>query len=869
MKPQKLIISGWGPYKDKNSIDFTGFTGRNLFLVTGQTGAGKTTIFDAITYALYGTLSGEIREKGTVRSDFADSDTITFVELYMTHKDEEYHILRNPEYMRPKKRKNGVGELTKEKENATLTLPDGSIIAGAGDVTERMTEILRMDVYQFKQISMIAQGEFSRLIFASPVEKTAIFRELFDTGIYAALQAKLKEKAGDVYKEYMEYHSKMEENVHMLTLEDEAWQQVITQPTLDFEMAERVLKELEGQKEKVLQDLQTADERLEEEVLELQKKITLVRTQNECFAEYERTEQKIEKLKEKKGEITGMGERIAAAEKALSLSYEEKAIEAQQKEWAKILDRLAKTRQNQQQVEKTLQELKPLAEHQAQIERGYLLLQKVEETESESEALRGQKETAEEELCKLKKTYEEQQNQTDRLRREYEDADSRYRRAVVGVAARLVREGEPCPVCGAVEHPSVAVISEDIPDEEGLSRLKKTYDSSALQCNTLFRETLQKKNEVENRTAKLSEMSEQMANFHQQYDALTEIAREFLKKERYHNKDFFDRQIKQYGEAMGMSGEMERRIQEYAQEEKQAKDNLDQQKEAFEEAVLRGGFADIETYHHALLPGDEIEMLRSRIINHQKEEAAATQLCAHLKEQLQGKERVDEQPLQNSFIEKQEEKRNLDLTLRSRNNQLQQIHAGFVGIHEKRVRSDRLAKEYGIRKDLDDLASGNNSKRLVFEQYVLAGYFEQILFTANQRLKTMTDGRYELRRAAQMTDGRRKDNLEITVMDYYTGKERSVRTLSGGETFKASLSLALGLSDCIQARSGGILVETLFIDEGFGALDEESLDQACSTLQSLAEGNRMIGIISHVQELRERIENQIVVVKTNHGSRIR
>ena len=191
------------------------------------------------------------------------------------------------------------------------------------------------------------------------------------------------------------------------------------------------------------------------------------------------------------------------------------------------------------------------------------------------------------------------------------------------------------------------------------------------------------------------------------------------------------------------------------------------------------------------------------------------------------------------------------------------------GIRINRKKAEEIRQEYGIVKDLDDLANGNNARRLVFEQFVLAGYFEQILKAANLRLFKMTDGRYELIRARQVSDGRRKDNLEILVMDYYTGKERSVKTLSGGETFKASLCLALGMSDCIQAENGGLEVETLFIDEGFGALDEESLEQSCMVLQALSGVNRMIGIISHVPELRERIEHQIVIEKKNFGSSVR
>ena len=248
---------------------------------------------------------------------------------------------------------------------------------------------------------------------------------------------------------------------------------------------------------------------------------------------------------------------------------------------------------------------------------------------------------------------------------------------------------------------------------------------------------------------------------------------------------------------------------------------------------------------------------------------AAQELCAHLKEALKGQKRKDLEQTEQDFEEMQRALSDVRKNLQGELTKGQQVERSLSGIRKNRKEAERIRAEYGIVKDLDELANGNNSRRLVFEQYVLAGYFEQILKAANLRLFDMTDGRYELIRAKQVSDGRKKDNLEILVMDYYTGKERSVKTLSGGETFKASLALALGMSDCIQARNGGIRVETLFIDEGFGALDEESLEQSCAVLQSLAGSDRMIGIISHVPELRERIESQIIIEKKNYGSSVR
>ena len=218
MKPEKLTLSGWGPYKDRVEIDFTGLEGRGLFLIAGATGAGKTTIFDAITYALYGDMSGGMRDKNSVRSDFADEDTPTFVELAMRHGGEEYRIVRNPEYMRPKKKKRGKSAFTKEKENAVLYLPDGRIIEGSGEVSRKIQEILVLDYRQFKQISMIAQGEFSKLLTASPTEKIRIFREIFSTSVYDGFAKELKERSGELLRRVMECRNKMDENVHMLKM---------------------------------------------------------------------------------------------------------------------------------------------------------------------------------------------------------------------------------------------------------------------------------------------------------------------------------------------------------------------------------------------------------------------------------------------------------------------------------------------------------------------------------------------------------------------------------------------------------------------------------------------------------------------------
>ena len=308
MKPKVLTLCGWGPYKNENTIDFEGFKERNLFLITGQTGAGKTTVFDAISYALYGTMSGEVREKNSVRSDFADDDTPTYVELTLTHSDNEYTIRRNPEYYRKSKRKGS--DKTKEKETALLIMPDGSKIAGNNDVTEKIIEILGMDVKQFRQISMIAQGDFAKMILASSSEKTTIFRDIFSTGIYASMQAVLHDKANALYKEYMEYCHRMEENVSMLTFDDDLWSQ-LTNPVMNYSGIVDYLKTKLQEEKEEQKSLRKSEADEAEKLQTLQNKETIAAEQNKRFKEEnDISQQRLERIVSQANELAAINKII-------------------------------------------------------------------------------------------------------------------------------------------------------------------------------------------------------------------------------------------------------------------------------------------------------------------------------------------------------------------------------------------------------------------------------------------------------------------------------------------------------------------------------------------------------------------------------
>ncbi len=865
MKPEKLIICGWGPYKEETVIDFTKLN-TSLFLITGQTGAGKTTIFDAIAYALYGMLSGQVREKGSVRSDFADENTKTYVELYMNHKGETYHILRNPEYLRPKKKKSGESAFTKEKENAALTLPDGSIIAGNQDVTRKVEELLGMDGQQFRQISMIAQGEFAKMLLANQKEKTDIFRELFGTGIYAAVQSTLKERSAKLYRDYMNYKNKMDEDVHLLSLEDEVWEAMVSHEQIDFEAVEVYLSEGLTQIRKDIKETSALEREAEEELLHLKEELAKIHQINERFRELKENIKKKQELEEKQDFMGMQGERIRVLQTAKLLSLEEKVVVQKEQAAAEITKRLKLYKQELADCYAVLEELKELDAKKDTIREAYLLMEQIEHGGQFLQEKKNRLSKVNTLLERARKEYTEAQKTADEKRAQYEEADHMYKNAVIGIAARFVEEGKPCPVCGSLSHPKVAEISERVPDEKQLKALKTEMEESQQICSKCFEGALHYQNEEKHLREEFEKAEEELFKIRQKMQCMPEEIQGYCKETA---RTEFEKELTKYLENQSRAEEKQKQMEAVKCEWQQKTEESLEARNGFNQRILQSGFEHMEDYYQALDSLKELPKLEKEYSLYQDALTAVKSLCEHLQEAVKGLETKDEAPVRELFVQKQQYLQSIRTKLQGYHIQADQMERSLNGIRTNRKKAETIRKEYGIVKDLDDLANGNNARRLVFEQFVLAGYFEQILKAANLRLFKMTDGRYELIRARQVSDGRKKDNLEILVMDYYTGKERSVKTLSGGETFKASLALALGMSDCIQAENGGLEVETLFIDEGFGALDEESLEQSCMVLQALSGANRMIGIISHVPELRERIEHQIIIEKKNFGSSVK
>ena len=777
MKPLFLEISGWGPYAGKNQIDFSKFQG-GLFLITGPTGSGKTTIFDGLTYALYGEVSGSIRTKENLRSDFASQKEDTYVILEFTHRNEKYRVERHPKYRRAKRKGSGM---TVKKEDAVLTLPDGTVKAGTSKVNEELARLLSIDYDQFRQISMLAQGEFQRLLIAKSSDRAEVFRSIFHTQIYKRIQALAGEKARALLGEIREITNQMEEAAK-LSGEDPAYEEM--RENKDFPSVIAYLKaDYKEKKQQAAEALINSRHKREEfdskkQIFEQSKTIS---EEAEILASQIRSlEEELVKLKEKRENIRKKKQELYSLRDVMDLKKERLGA------LKEIKDQLERLGQLETEYEKASQK------EFGQIKRTRMAVYQ-EWLEAEEEA------KASSEIFK-------------RLSDEFDQAECEYRRA----DTLRKEEQEPIWRCS----PKMLELKEQKNTAETQWKRKQ--------------EELGEEPEYEEITREEACSAEKLSR-QEEEKCLADIREQLMKAEGQMRA--FREQLKSWGKAEELQEEhlmLSKELEEY----ESGKDRLTAESIESETALSKT---------RTLL-----EERRADFEEKQKQQA----------ELERGKvSRGELEKLEEEIKKTEEEREQLAVLVHQRQRAL-------CSLKEKQKKREKLEESYGIVGDVDRLLSGNNALRLTFEQFILITYFRDILKAANIRFLKMTGGRYEMFRSETVTDARKKDNLEIEVMDYYTGKRRSVKTLSGGESFKAALCLALGLSDIVRNSAGGIEIEVLFVDEGFGSLDSESLEQAVSCLQELSGKNRMIGIISHVPELSERIEEKITVRKKNMGSSI-
>lgn len=925
MKPLKLTMSAFGSYAGKNVIDFTGQQ-QGIFLITGDTGAGKTTIFDAITYALYNQTSGGERNGNMMRSQYAQPETETYVELEFLYRGQTYRVRRNPDYKITKKLKNGKIREQKVPHSVELTLPDGTVFPEKKNATDaKIIEILGLTADQFSQIVMIAQGDFLKLLYTKSDERKMIFSKLFRTDIYWKIQENLRRKS-------MEMDERIQEN-------DRAFEQEKSRIIPLPESEELPLDELVERLRERLKDALKEQNLRRANVEELNKKITKYEEINKLFRSLEKIRQTGKELEARQAESKERRQQIENARKADKVLVAEQQNLRQQQEVeqsAQAIAKMTETLANNQEMFETLKTQQQEAEAKqkreaADIQKKMLALEQsfpsyealqnarseeqqakkvwedLEKTSEESfhkkeagiAALKEQQKQQEQVVEQTKKNWEQTSLSASESAKHYEHMYEAFLKEQAGILAENLSAGCPCPVCGSTVHPDPAKLSDHAVTELEVEQAKKTRAAAeekrdlayaAFEAEKTEKQKLAQAVEKEEADFVLAQTiaKQQRKEAEQNYVSLQKIAEQIREKLVYPS---FAEAKKQYAAMQKALAAAEQEIerkrqkvselaeamntlkgQKLAEEENQktAKKLAAKTEKEYAKLLEKSGFVSEETYHLAILP----ERSRSKLEREEKEyESQCLRQQSEqklLEKQVSGKTYTDTTELNEQLKAEKQALKEAEKTYMELHTAYENDRSVLQNCAVYLEKGKKLESEDQVIKSLSKTANGrlSGSAKIDFETYIQRQYFKQIIHEANKRLLTMSNHQFILKLKEEANTGRKtNEGLDLSVYSLVTDSERDVKTLSGGESFLAALAMALGLSDIVERSAGAIHPDMMFIDEGFGSLDAQSRQQAIEVLGELAGDSRMVGIISHVTELKEQIDRKLVVNRTDNGSR--
>ncbi|MBO4901905.1 MAG: SMC family ATPase [Lachnospiraceae bacterium] len=1053
MKPVKLKICAFGPYAGEMPwIDFEQFEDKGLFLIAGDTGSGKTTIFDAIIFALYGVTSGTYRDKYGLRSEYAPLSVQSYVDFYFTHQGRSFHVYREPSFERDKK--TGSGTLT--EKGKTVFYEEGMTpIEGLTNVEKAVKELLRIDEKQFKQIVMIAQGEFWGLLNAKTETRTVILRNIFMTQPYERMVDVLKNRMDRgkdektrTERSVLQYFDDVQTDAGSAYAAELAQLRESAQKTgsawnLDemLTLLAQILKEDEERLKSLQKELKEAEAKLNKRQAELATaetnnrfidRLAALETEQEELKkqadEIRETEEKVKRRKAATHEVNPAytawsGKRAEAAATKEQIEIQKETLAQAKEDAVKAADLLAAAKEQEPRVETLKQTIAQIEGEESKYRQRSELTEKLKNLEAEEEKIKADEaglqeaeKALKEKIAALKKTITDLKERPEELVRIREtgkdlgelkekiahvldvqlaervqmeqdlaDKQNRFRESLqayeeanrellradkilscnrAGILAQSLTEGEKCPVCGSTHHPEPAAMPEEVISEEEFEGLKnkenraqeqkaadnteaekaKTaleqfesqlrtdllecledhvlgVDTKGLALQELLTKTKDARTDVDAKikentavqiaaekdcnllneseasllqaegaeTEALSGQKEEMAERKRKAEASLTETRTTLHtlatlqfadwEEAGAHKEKAQEEVKTLTDAIGQATEARTEADQKVTaaestlqtlKETYAIQQADEEtlKKALDAKLAAHDFDGAEEMLSFVVTAEELEETEGKIRAYSEAVSNNKTQLAQAKEDAAGKTRIDISELTavcEAETDAVAEIRRAENTLHNRITTNIDKRDHMADLKDD---LDAAEKEFSICKRLYALVRGTTGQgKITLEQYVQATGFDGIIAAANRRLYPMSEGQFELFRKEVGQERDKPHFLDLEVLDNYTGHRRPVGNLSGGESFKASLSLALGLSDTVSANNGGVQMDALFVDEGFGTLDRKSIACALETLINLSGAHKLVGVISHREELIENIPQQIRVEKRRDGSR--
>lgn len=1014
MRPITLSMSAFGPFSGKQEINFEDLGEHPLFLINGPTGAGKTTILDAICYALYGKTTGDERDGKQMRCDYADMETLTQIEFVFELAGAYYKISRTPEQDRQSKRGDGV---ITQKAQATLTriTKDGEdeqilVAAKTSEATREIENLTGLDADQFRQVMVLPQGKFRDLLMASSIQREAIFEQLFETDIYPRLEDALREEARELEREVRELIQQQRnilDSVDMETVEElkaaitelgksmqtlakeqqaldakhvAAIEELAKAESLEKQFAAmedaqkeaRELKRVAPQHKKQKLQLQAAIEasKMQHDYERLEEKQAALLTARAELAEKSQDEQAADKqlvaatkeqdqatakkqqLDQRKNTLTtleGYRERSRQLDAALqTFARADKALKSGEAEVAALNEKL---RQATTKREETEQQLDPLRGNIAQLPGKKVALEKLDGqvvTQTKLQEGRNQINSLGKDLKTCQQDLnaaQADQHQCTRLRKALESA---WQQGQAAILADELKPGEPCSVCGSTDHPSPAVAEDALPRQGDIDNARMNEEKAARKVSQCQKDNDKTANQIKIIETRQKDYLAQLAARAEQTIATTRkdqqqlqqavkslekdatrlpLVEDQVKEQKQKEKTLAD-SLEKARKQQNKAGTDQTRAQTEMQNKQAelpenyrvkgvletditrtretinaletlikavearyqaARDGSTTTKSATKmadkacqkaekdrhtatekwQAILqKSSFLNLKQHQAARLEEEDLKFLQDEVKAYETRVLLSQKSVEEKTAAVKDKQRPKTSKLTTEVNEIKTVLDEINQNYHDMKAKQKQLSKQNKSLRKTERKQRSLEDEYKVIGYISKVANGDNEKKISLHRFVLSVLLDDVLREADQRLQVMSKGRYRLLRRTEVTDKRLQAGLELDVEDAYSGKVRPVATLSGGESFMAALSMALGLSDVVQGYAGGIRLDTLFIDEGFGSLDTESLELAIDTLIDLQKGGRMVGIISHVPELKERIDVRLDLTTGKEGSRV-